>query len=365
MNDLDLVRALMPDAPVPSSGELASARGRLTTAIQATIDTERNGDAPAGTTHRTWPLRHGRADRWHKPGGTWGRLPLRARRLPVALGAAAAAVAAIVAMVVVVPAHGQPSAGRPAAASPSAQPAPTIDVAAARFLQHAAAVVQQHPADPPGPDQYVYTEDNEGSGRVERVWVSADGNQPGLDMVWQGNRMIYDKPRPPCTVAQAELSTRTNGAEGGDCGVGEGYGPGYFPDMPTNPKGLSAYLSEIGVDPTASEAAGMGPDWLANSLGKAVEEVMPFVYLTPAQQAAWYELLAQTPGFAIVRSVRDAAGRTEVGIAWTYLSGPTTILVFNPLTFAFMGVTGAAPGSVSGATALVQMAFVNEVGQLP
>jgi hypothetical protein len=285
-----------------------------------------------------------------------------ARRLAVASGAAAAAVAAIVATVVVAPGHGQPAADHPAATSPSAQPAPTIDVAAARFLQHAAAVVQQQPADPPGPDQYVYTEDNEGGGRVERVWVSTDGNQAGLDMVWQGSRLIYDKAIQPCTLAQVELSNRTEGAQGGDCFVGEGYGPGYFPDMPANPQDLSAYLSEIGVDPAASEAAGMGSDWLANTLGKAVEEVMPFIYLTPAQQAAWYELLAQTPGFTIAHNVRLAAGQTGVGIEWKYLTPyPVAILVFNPVTFAFMGVTGPS----GGASDLVRMAFVNEVGQVP
>jgi hypothetical protein len=363
MNDLDLVRDLMPDAPVPLPSELSSARSRLTAAIQTTIDTERNGDAPAGTTHGTWPLRHGRGGRWHKPGRAWERLPVPARRLVVGAVATAAAVAAIVATVVIAPGHGQPSAGRPAAASPSAQPAPTIDVAAARFLQHAAAVVRQQPADLPGPDQFIYSENNDGGGRVERIWVSTDGNQTGLDMVWQRSRLIYDKAISPCTVAQAELSNHTNGAQGGDCAVGGGYGPGYFPDMPTNPQGLSAYLSEIGVAPMASEAAGEGPDWLANNLGKAAEEVMPYIYLTPAQQAAWYELLAQTPGFTIAHDVRLAAGQTGVGIEWKNLpQDPTSILVLNPVTFAFMGVTGTGPGQAS---VLVQMAFVNKIGQRP
>jgi hypothetical protein len=374
MNDLDQVRDLMPDAPVPSPGELTSARGRLTAAIQATIDTERNGDAPAGTTHGTWPLRHGRAGRRHKPGRAWGRLPVRARRLAFGAVATAAVAAAGATVLTAVPGYGR-QAARPAVAAPSTHPASTmpatqqapgtINVAAATFLNHAAAVLQRQLAQPPGPDQYIYTENNEGRGRVERAWVSTDGNQPGLDTIWQGSRLIYDKQRPPCTIAQAELSNQTNGAKAGDCGVGEAYGPGYFPDMPTNPQGLSAYLAEIGVDPTGAEAAGMGSGWLANSLGKAVEEVMPYIYLTPAQQAAWYELLAQTPGFTLVRSVRDVAGRTGVGIAWSYLGGAATILIFNPVTFAFMGVTGTGSDSQNGATALVQMAFVNEIAQLP
>lgn len=134
---------------------------------------------------------------------------------------------------------------------------------------------------------------------------------------------------------------------------------GYLQSMPTSPRALLAWLGEIGaVDPTEA------PPYLAN-IGKAVEEIMPYTYLLPAQQAALFQLMAQTPGFTMIPEIRDQAGRTGVGIAWNskiraqgvtinYGGGP---IIFNPKTYAFMGFPQG--------DALTEIAFVNRAGQLP
>lgn len=165
MNDLDLIASLTPDAPLPGPDELAPTRDRLTAAIRATISTQRPAGAPVPSSPATDLPRRAAAG-WRGRGHLRLRWP--ARRLALTAGGAAAVVAAIAAPVVVVPGHGGPPAVRPGAVPPTArsasplpgppQPAPTINVAAVRFLQHAAAVVRQQPADAPGPDQLVYTE---------------------------------------------------------------------------------------------------------------------------------------------------------------------------------------------------------------
>jgi hypothetical protein len=350
--DLDLIQKLTPDAPLPRADELAPARDRLTAAIRTAEDTERVASVPATSSSGTHARRYGLRRRWIP-------VPRLDRRPAVAVVATAAVAAAVVAVLIAAPGHGGQRA------RPGAAPV-TINVAAATFLNQAATALQRQLAAPPSPGQFVYTENNEGDGRVERAWLSTDGSQPGLDLIWQGPRLVYDKTRPPCTVAQAELSAQADGAEGGSCAVGGGYGPGYFASMPTNVGDLSAYLAKIGVAPTPSQASAMGSGWQANSLGKELAFLMPYIFLLPAQQAALFQLMAQTPGFTIVRGVRDAAGRAGVGIAWTYLNGPTQVIVFNPATYAYMGVTTTGPDASDGeATALVQMAFVSKAGQLP
>jgi hypothetical protein len=362
MNDLDLIRDLTPEAPLPGPADLAGARSRLAAAIAAERAGSRASDSRASelSTPRT-----GRA--W-RAGGRPRQASALGRRTPVARPArrlaltatATAAVAAVITVLIVLPGRSAsaPKASRPVRPTPAAAATPgpqqTVDVAAARFLQRAAAAVRVRSASVPGPDQFVYTENVDGGGRVERMWLSTNGNLPGLHKIWNGSRLIYDKVVPPCTVAQAEQVVRTDGEADGDCGVEAGYLAG----MPTDPHKLLAYLAAIDVinsaDADPGFPASMGPGWLANDLGKGIEETMPYIYLLPAQWAGLYQLMAETPGFTIVHEIRDPAGRTGVGIA---CDGGGMIIIFNAKTYAFMGVFQAE--------ALTQIAFVSKAGQLP
>jgi hypothetical protein len=377
MNDLDLITGLTPDVPLPGPEDLAPARARLASAIQAATRAERitlfsapepAAVAPEGGSAARRQRRNARSLALGLP-LRLARWPASRARLAIAGGVLAGAAAIVVAMAFIVTtlAAPAPQGKGTGVASPGAEPAATgsgpeqtpatINVAAARFLEQAAAVVQQQPAKMPGRNQFVYTENNEGGGRIERQWLSTDGNRPGLDKIWQGSRLLRDKAIAPCTVAEDEEAMRTAGKV--DNCVEEA---GYLSGMPASPQKLLAYLVKIGMaDPEDTYPGGA-----ANDLGKAVEEMLPYTYLTPAQQAALFQLMAQTPGFTIVRGVRDAAGRSGTGIEWDFMGvGPATVIIFNPVTFAYMGMASLGKGGESQPSALVRMAFVNKAGQLP
>jgi hypothetical protein len=368
MNDLDLVTAVTPHAPLPEPADLAGARRRLTAAIAA----ERcNSLAPQLISR-----------------GAGSRAGVRGRRVPAAWSArrltlsaaavAAAAVAAGATVLVIVPSRGP--AAPPRTRPPATLPAPgrsapglhaTVNVAAARFFRHAATVTLQLPANPPGPDQFVYTQTKGASGvNAGRLWLSAEGNRDGLvQNPGQAAAVL-----PTCTVAQAQVPRKSPPGMLYPRMIHCAEEAGYIPAMPTDPRNLLAYLIKIGVAdapprPRSPQAA--SPGWFANDLGKCLDYLMQTTYLLPAQQAALFDLMAQTPGFTVVSGARDAIGRIGVAVRWTYEGAPAEI-IFNPVSYAYMGDrTWPAPGfhgpgadAYDGA-ALVKMAFVNQAGQLP
>lgn len=344
MNDLDLIAELRPEAPLPGPGQLAPARGRLAEAIAADRAGISVGACVGARTRRR---------------RSWLTRP--AKRVAVATSVAAAAAAA--AALIVVPGN-SPSA-HPAPGGTGARLAPaTVNVAAVRFLRQAAAATRRQPASAPGPDQFVYTETEYANGDKSQTWLSADGNRDGLER--KPNVVL-----PSCTVAQAEIATEEqlknpNAHTPLPCAGDED--AGYLPSMPTDPRALIAYLDNVGI---ANTESGTGTSWQANDLGKAVDFLMQTTYLLPAQQAALFGLMAQTPGFTVVHGARDAVGRVGVAIKWTFEGSPAEIIL-NPRTYAYLGDrTWPVPGfhgpdanGYDGA-ALVDLAFVSQAGQLP
>lgn len=129
-----------------------------------------------------------------------------------------------------------------------------------------------------------------------------------------------------------------------------------------------AYLAKLGLAAASPPHSEEPANWMANDLGKAVGELMSTTYLVPAQQSAIFRLLARTPGFRIVRSADDPAGRPGVGIFWSYQGGGAMI-TFDPATYAFLGfgtwpagshpvLTGQNVTAPDG-SALTAMAIVN------
>jgi hypothetical protein len=332
MNDLDLVTDLIPQCPLPGPADLAGPRSRLTAAIEA----ERSGSRPG---------------RWQ----SWRTRPVKRLAVTTAVAAAAAAAAALI----VVPGH-SPSAP-PAQVRPATAPPTEVKLASAPFFRTAARVTGRQPVTVPGPDQFVYTETEGSSGATGRQWLSAEGNKPGL-VENPGQRSFRS---PPCTVAQTQVAQKSP----------PGTFPtmyhcseqaGYLPSMPADPHKLLAYLIKVGIADAPHPA--LGPGWAANDLGKAVGYLMQTTYLLPAQRAALFELMAQTPGFTVVSGARDAIGRTGVAVRWTYEGAPAEI-IFNPASYAYMGDrTWPEPGIKANGydgAALVELAFVNKAGQLP
>jgi hypothetical protein len=351
MNDLDLVTDLTPQAPLPALDDLAGPRRRLTAAIAA----ERTGTGAHESAKRAqltapeslspaWRVRSARP----------------AKRLALTAAVAAGAAAATVAALIIVSGHS------PAPSAP-ARPSAGVRLAAAPFFRRAAMVIGRKSVAMPGPGQFVYTETENAGGAISRQWLSAEGNKAGL--VQNAGQSSFRSP--PCTVAQAQVAQQSpSGTLPATYHCAEQ--AGYLPSMPTDPHTLLAFLVKVGIaNAPAGRESTLGAGWAANDLGKSVDYLMQTTYLLPAQQAALFELMAQTPGFTVVSGARDAMGRTGVAVRWTYEGAPAEI-IFNPVSYAYMGDrTWAAPGfhgpgadAYHGA-ALVKMAFVDRAGELP
>jgi hypothetical protein len=143
---------------------------------------------------------------------------------------------------------------------------------------------------------------------------------------------------------------------------------GYLPGLPVHANAVLAYLSKLDLAAASPPYPDEPANWMANDLGKAVGQLMSTTYLLPAQQSAIFRLLAQTPGFQIVRSADDPIGRPGVGIYWSYQAGGAMI-TFDPATYAFLGfgtwpagsqpvLTGQNVTAPDG-SALTAMAIVN------
>lgn len=133
--------------------------------------------------------------------------------------------------------------------------------------------------------------------------------------------------------------------------------PAYFPGMPASPPALRSYLERTrDLDPSSA--------WYLNDFGKTVDQLLSQAYLSSRQRAGLYDLMAQTPGFTLIPRVADGIGRPGVGIAWP-APGGRTMIIFNPDTYAELGVTTRGAGGATGTGALLKLAIVNRPGQLP
>jgi hypothetical protein len=359
MTDIDLFAQLRPEVPLPGLDELGLARSRLTAAITAETDrgVRPEFSVPGG---RRAARASGSARR---PRAFW-----RSRQLALTSAAAAAVAGTAAAVLIFTP---DSSTFAPGSSTFAAPPPTAVRLTAARLLRNAASAALRKTATPPRPDQFVYTETETAGAGKSQVWLSVNGTQRPLRISRTGSsvpgvpvpvprpgqkRLRQPSPRwTPCTLAHAEASKCFAEAA-------------YFPDMPTQPRRLLAYLTKLKMTDLPGPAE--PPGWLANNIGKAVEQLMGQSYLLPAQKAALYELMAQTPGFTMVRGVRDAIGRTGVGVEWTYQGGKNAIII-GPRTYAYLGERGwpppgrPEPANMTDSSALIKMAVVNKIDQLP
>jgi hypothetical protein len=178
--------------------------------------------------------------------------------------------------------------------------------------------------------QYVYSETEDPSGTLQKEWLSVDGLRPEVERWISG--IPGEVPasggavNTACSIAQAQATGCFPEA-------------GYLPNMPTDPSALIAYFNSIALtdisttsNPDPSDPTG----WLDNDLSGTITFLMSMTYLEPAQQAAIFELMAQTPGFTIVPNMADAIGRIGTGVEWNF-QGDAGALIFNPTTYALLG----------------------------
>ena len=284
------------------------------------------------------------------------RWPLR--RLAIA-GAASTVLAAgvAVALTATSPAApgshpvGHPTTGAPASSWPN--------TAAAGVLHNAALAALELPANAPRPGQFVYTKIERyqpqalgGTGVLE-TWLSADGVQAGLSSAGTPATTGYS---PGCRDGWYYYPN--DRAHHQRCSPAEN--AAYFPDMPTSPRELRAWLQRhLG-----------GADSYASGLLTNVESMMTSDYLLPRQQAALYQVLAQTPGLTLVPRVTNVQGVAGIGIRADRVDkGSIYTMSFTPRTYAPLGMnwTGvSAPvKGLSGGEVLLDIGIVKKLGQRP
>jgi hypothetical protein len=368
MTEFDLIASIRPPEPLPDERELAAARSRL---MQTLAFDPGTAAAPANP-----PARR------QAQSGRRSAAPRRKRG--IVLGgvlAAGIAVACVVTLAVNAGSDGGHAIARHAITrhaiaghaiaghaiaghATSHGPVPPIPatLTAAQFLTEAAAATRREQAPVPAPDQYIYTEQYAHGLGLAREWLSVDGSRPGVAEFPHG----ISVPVGVCTVAQAE-STGCNPSAG------------YLPGLPVSANAVLPYLVQLGLAATSPNPQNT-PNWLANNNGKAVAGLLQTTYLLPAQQAAVFQMLAQTPGFEIVRNAADALGRRGVGIYWQY-EGAGAMMVFDPVTYQFLGggtwregtvpANGQIPPATNGvvttpySVAIVTMAIVNSEPPVP
>ncbi|SFP46607.1 hypothetical protein SAMN05421810_102669 [Amycolatopsis arida] len=285
MDELQLVRELTKDTPLPEPTEIAPARERLLAAASAEARDEL------------------------APRRRFTRLGL------VGAGVAAAAVAAV------------------AIISPFGGSAPSAHAEAVRVLHQAADAARTLPAVDPRPDQFLFIKERYPT-TVSEEWLSVDGTRDGL-IRRDGEEIRW----PGCRDGRREMVKGDEVLGTEECEPQ----PAVRTDLPTDADAMYRYLTEGRDD--------------VNAIAKEANVVLQEAATSPEARAAVFEALAKVDGVELVDGVRDAAGRTGVGVAWAHAGEPAAVkLIFDPETHAYLG---------SPETSLVELALVDEVGQRP
>jgi hypothetical protein len=315
---MKLLRDVAVESPLLSLEELSMAADRLLVRIAE----ERQVVGPGRRTPPRPVQEHGLKERRGL-----------ARRIVIGGVTVAAAAAIAVGVLAGAPAH----EGRPLPAQLTAR----------EVLDSAAQAALGGPTVAPRPDQFVYTKTVGSSGVVTQTWASVDGSRNGLWIETKNDHQVQSQTLPSCDarVRKGPVLQCVRPL------------PAYFPDMPASASAMGGYLRQHGGYSAARDL-----NQLADTVGLWLETH----YFLPAQRAALYEFLATTPGLTVERNVQDVTGRPGVSVKWpTGMGTQTEMLVFDPDTYAFLGLTyldGQARGSGS---ALDQVAIVSQAGQLP
>lgn len=388
MDEITLLRAIRPGAADFSDGERGEVLCRLLAAAAGERSRGQAGRSRPGLTRRPWR-------RWATPG--------LARGAAVAAALAIAA-AGLTALALPLSGSGSASAGRgarPGQPGPSSVtqllsgagdtgPTPTpasfppeqgAPASAAALLQRAAQAAAATPDVTLQPDQFVFTEEFhvgglEGVGQkngqvnlvsvppyIDRTWLSADGTRGMADQ----RLGLPGTHWGPVSALESLCEGAENDPSRQVC-----YG-GYLGSLPDTVPGMLSYLLQSGGPngPTLYKAmTGFGNvSWLSDQ------------FASSSSFALMYEALATVPGLSLVAHVTDAAGRAGIAVA---ACEPVAIdkgsmpnfhgcpvryeLIFNAQTYELIGADSVSAKGIppyGGDTALLGMAVVSKIGQLP
>ena len=318
MDEISLLREVLPDHPLPPPSELSARRRRLVAEIR----------------HSGQP----------RP-----RLGQRRRAAVTGLGLAAASGLAV-ALALTIASPGKPVAPNRSITMPPAQ------LSAARFLRSAAST---RPDLTSRPGMLVYAEELQWDGspkpRVERFWLSDDGTRPGLIEV-----------RNPATGQWAPLS-RLSACHNGMLHIWVRGDPGHADEscnsdpfghkLPSTAAALNTYVN--------SQPGDGAPHW-----HKILDAVSPLaIEFNPQTRAALFNLLAAQPQARLNREVLRVPGHpSTVAVEFTWPGGRSrTDLVFDAQTHEYLGEVDHEPasGPVAFGQLILQAGTVSNPGQLP
>jgi hypothetical protein len=202
---------------------------------------------------------------------------------------------------------------------------------------------------------YRYQQMDSPPGGVVQTWSSVDGTRFGVEEAGPKLKSAL----PACR--NGHWWDKAVGEPAGDDKMGctLAVAAAYRPDMPTSPAALAAYLHKIlFVDPGDS-----------GGLLVQTEQMITTGYLTPAQHAAIYRLLAQTPGLTLVPHATNVRGRTGVGVRSGIWKGSVYTIIFDRRTYAplgmnWTGVAGPMKGTHNGEV-LLKTSIVSNTPPLP
>jgi hypothetical protein len=235
---------------------------------------------------------------------------------------------------------------------------PGATAQAATILNRAAAAAARQPALHPRPSQYIFIS-GLGIGAVfdgatnhitrmtadlHQAWMSVSGTRKGL---------VRDQPRSP-----ADLHKVTGPWQSETLLPDQ---PAY-PALPTSAGAMLSYLyrTREGQNPPPVEAFIHAGDLIGQS------------YLRPAELVALFSALRLLPGVTVVRHAVSIAGQRGIAVQQVF-HGISDQLIFNARSYAFIGnrevsasrASGLPVGRVFSGNAVLRIAVVNRVGQLP
>lgn len=219
------------------------------------------------------------------------------------------------------------------------------NAAAAKVLNGAAAYAgkQETPVAPRG-DQFIYSkriikETDRKTGKVKTFvdvnWDSVDGSKRSLTME-RGN-VIWEEPMKDGSFVWPPREWSK------------------LKKLPTDPQKLvPAIISARGTtDQSIDDLSGF--DWFQAYF--LLGELLKQPVLPPGMRPAAYEALALVPGVETILGVKDSAGRTGVGIAYTGQgSQKGSYLIFDAESYEFLGFR--SEGSTASGRTYIQLSHV-------
>ncbi|KOG34077.1 CU044_5270 family protein [Streptomyces resistomycificus] len=269
------------------------------------------------------------------------------RRHALRFAAAAVLATAVTGTAVLISTDGSGEGGAPGTSTPR------VENAAATVLNGAAAWEREREKEPVAPrdDQFIYSkriiqETEQKTGKVktytDEMWDSVDVSKPSLSM--ELGREMWEEP----------------------AGKGGGvWPPRKWSELKKLPQDPEKLISVI-----ISGSVGGSDDRSISDLGKLhrfeaywlLGELLKNPVLPQGLRPAAYEAMALVPGVKTIPGVKDSAGRTGVGIAYTERgSYDDKYLIFDPASYEFLGFRDERI-SASGKKKYIQLSHVVDWG---